>query len=155
MIVAVHVSAKADYAVRALLRLAEVGEGPATTEALAAAQGLPQKYLEAVLGDLRKARLVRSQRGPEGGYWLARPAAEITVADVLRAVDGPLSLVRGQWPEDLEYEGVAEPLQQVWIAVRSSLRAVLEGITIAEVAAGELPAFVAEMTADPAMWRTR
>ena len=155
MLSRVHVSARADYAVRALLRLAELGDGPVTTEALAAAQALPQRYLESVLTDLRKAGLVRSQRGPDGGYWLTRAAEEITVADVLRAVDGPLSTVRGQWPEDLDYDGVAEPLQHVWIALRSSLRAVLEGVTIAQVAAGELPDFVDELTADPATWRTR
>jgi len=113
-----RISARADYAVRAAAELAAAGGGPVKGEALAAAQGIPPKFLENILGDLRHARLVRSQRGAEGGYWLARPADEITVADIVRAVEGPLATVRGEPPEDVAYRGAAEPLQQVWIAVR-------------------------------------
>jgi len=124
-------------------------------EALAAAQGIPPKFLENILGDLRHARLVRSQRGAEGGYWLARPADEITVADIVRAVEGPLATVRGEPPEDVAYRGAAEPLQQVWIAVRKNLRAVLERVTLADVAAGRLPEHVIELARDPEAWTTR
>jgi Rrf2 family protein len=149
------ISAKADYAVRAAVELAAAGEGPVKGEALARAQDIPLKFLENILGDLRHAGLVRSQRGAEGGYWLARPAAEITVADVIRAVDGPLASVRGQRPEDVSYDGTAEPLSQVWIAVRASLRSVVEHVTLADLAAGRLPARVTKLAGDPEAWVTR
>ncbi|TMM02351.1 MAG: Rrf2 family transcriptional regulator [Actinobacteria bacterium] len=150
-----RISARADYAVRAAAELAAAGGGPVKGEALAAAQGIPPKFLENILGDLRHARLVRSQRGAEGGYWLARPADEITVADIVRAVEGPLATVRGEPPEDVAYRGAAEPLQQVWIAVRKNLRAVLERVTLADVAAGRLPEHVIELARDPEAWTTR
>jgi len=150
-----RISARADYAVRAAAELAAAGGGPVKGEALAAAQGIPPKFLENILGDLRHARLVRSQRGAEGGYWLARPADEITVADIVRAVEGPLATVRGEPPEDVAYRGAAEPLQQVWIAVRKNLRAVLERVTLADVAAGRLPDHVIELARDPEAWTTR
>ena len=150
-----RISARADYAVRATAELAAAGGGPVKGEALAAAQGIPPKFLENILGDLRHARLVRSQRGAEGGYWLARPADEITVADIVRAVEGPLATVRGEPPEDVAYRGAAEPLQQVWIAVRKNLRAVLERVTLADVAAGRLPEHVIELARDPEAWTTR
>jgi len=119
----VRVSAKADYALRAAAELAAAeGEGPVKGEQLARAQGIPPKFLENILLELRHAGLVQSQRGVEGGYWLARPAAEITLAEVIRAVEGPLANVRGTRPESVEYEGAAESLRQVWIAVRASLR---------------------------------
>ena len=150
-----RISARADYAVRAAAELAAAGGGPVKGEALASAQGIPPKFLENILGDLRHARLVRSQRGAEGGYWLARPADEITVADIVRAVEGPLATVRGEPPEDVAYRGAAEPLQQVWIAVRKNLRAVLERVTLADVAAGRLPEHVIELARDPEAWTTR
>ena len=150
-----RISARADYAVRAAAELAAAGGGPVKGEALAAAQGIPPKFLENILGDLRHARLVRSQRGAEGGYWLARPAEEITIADIVRAVEGPLATVRGEPPEAVAYTGAAEPLQQVWIAVRKNLRAVLERVTLADVAAGRLPEHVIELARDPEAWTTR
>ena len=150
-----RISARADYAVRAAAELAAAGGGPVKGEALAAAQGIPPKFLENILGDLRHARLVRSQRGAEGGYWLARPADEITVADIVRAVEGPLAMVRGEPPEGVAYTGAAEPLQQVWIAVRKNLRAVVECVTLADVAAGRLPDHVTELARDPDAWITR
>jgi Rrf2 family protein len=150
-----RISARADYAMRAAAELAAAGGGPVKGEALATSQGIPPKFLENILGDLRHARLIRSQRGAEGGYWLARPAEEITVADIVRAVEGPLATVRGEPPEQVTYTGAAEHLQQVWIAVRKSLRDVVEHVTVADIAAGRLPAEVAELARDPEAWVTR
>jgi Rrf2 family protein len=150
----VRVSAKADYALRAAAELAAAeGAGPVKGEQLARAQGIPPKFLENILLELRHAGLVQSQRGVEGGYWLARPAAEITLAEVIRVVEGPLANVRGARPEAVEYAGVAEPLRQVWIAVRASLRGVLESVTLADVARGELPSSLDQLLADPEAWR--
>ena len=116
-----RISAKADYAVRAAIELAEAGDGsPRRPTRSRSAQEIPPKFLENILGDLRQAGLVRSQRGAEGGYRLARPAGEITVADIIRVVEGPLASVRGGRPEDVEYAGSAEPLRDVWIAVRAA-----------------------------------
>ena len=124
-----RISAKADYAVRAAAELAAAGdERPVKGEAIAAAQGIPQNFLENILADLRHAGLVKSQRGADGGYRLARPAGEISVADVIRAVEGPLAAVRGEAPEDVSYAGAAAPLQDVWIAVRANLRDVVEHV---------------------------
>ena len=147
-----RVSAKADYAIRAMVELAAAGEGPVKAERIAQAQEIPLKFLENIMTDLRQAALVRSQRGTEGGYWLARPAAEITLAQVLRAVEGPLANVRGRRSEQVEYSGSAAPLREVWIAVRASLRSVLESVTLADVAAGELPPAVEALTADADAW---
>jgi Rrf2 family protein len=147
-----RVSAKVDYALRAVVELAAAGAGPVKGERLATAQGIPLKFLENILGELRHAGIVRSQRGVEGGYWLARPADEITIADVIRATEGPIANVRGIRPEQVEYEGVASPLREVWIAVRASLRSVLEEVTIADVVSGDLPAAVGELTSDPDAW---
>jgi Rrf2 family protein len=148
----VRVSAKVDYAVRAAAELAAAGEGPIKGEALAQAQGIPLKFLENILGELKHAGLVRSQRGADGGYWLARPAAEITIADVIRAVEGPLASVRGEAPESVSYSGAAESLGKLWVAVRANLRAVLEEVTVADVAEGQLPAIVDDITSDPQAW---
>jgi Rrf2 family protein len=116
------------------------GEGaPVKGDRLAQAQQIPPKFLESILGDLRQAALVRSQRGAEGGYWLARPGAEITVADVIRAVEGPIAHIRGVRPEDVEYAGSAGELRNLWIALRANMRAVLEHVTLADLARGELP----------------
>jgi Rrf2 family protein len=151
----VHISARADYALRAAAELAAAGDGPIKGEALAQAQDIPPKFLEAILSAMRRAGLVNSRRGADGGYWLARPAREITVADVVRAVDGPLAGVRGQRPENVTYVGAAIELPQVWIAVRASLRNVLEHVTLADLAAGRLPAKVRRLAADPEAWHTR
>jgi Rrf2 family protein len=148
-----RVSAKADYALRAAIELAAgEGSGPVKGERIAQAQEIPVKFLENILGDLRQAGIVRSQRGAEGGYWLARPAAEITLAQVIRAADGPLANVRGVRPESIEYTGSAAPLRDVWIAVRASLRSVLEEVTLADVAVGTLPSVVGTLVADPEAW---
>ena len=134
-----RISARADYALRAAAELAAAGGGPVKGDALAAAQSIPAKFLENILADLRHARLVRSQRGSDGGYWLAQPAEDITLADVIRAVEGPLAAVRGEAPEDVEYPGPAKDLQDIWIAVRASVRAVVEHVTLADLASGNLP----------------
>ena len=141
-----RVSAKADYAVRAAVELAAAQSPPVKGELISQAQDIPLKFLENILGELRHAGLVRSQRGTDGGYWLARPADEITLADVIRAVEGPLASVRGSSPEELKYAGPAEPLGKLWVAVRANLRAVLESVTLADVASGELPGLVDELT---------
>ena len=147
-----RISAKADYAVRAAIELARNEDGPTKGTAIATAQAIPLKFLENILIDMRHAGLVRSQRGAEGGYWLARPANEITLAEVIRAVEGPLANVRGIRPDAVSYQGAAEPLQDVWIAVRASLRSVLEAVTLADVAGGELPDAVRELVSDPEAW---
>ena len=146
------VSAKADYAVRAAVELASAREGPVKGERIAQAQSIPANFLENILADLRNGGLVASRRGADGGYWLARPAAEISLADVIRAVDGPLAAVRGQRSEQVSYEGSAASLRDVWVAVRASLRNVLERVTLADVAAGELPAEVRALADDPDAW---
>ncbi len=145
-----RISAKADYAVRAAAELAAAAdERPVKGEAIAAAQGIPQNFLENILADLRHAGLVKSQRGAEGGYRLARPAGEVSVADVIRAVEGPLAAVRGEAPEDVSYAGAAAPLQDVWIAVRANLRAVVEHVSLADLAAGRVPGEIARLAEDP------
>jgi Rrf2 family protein len=148
-----RISAKADYAVRAAVHLATAEDGrPTKGDAIATAQAIPLKFLENILADMRHAGLVRSQRGSEGGYWLIGDPGAISVADVIRAVEGPMAAIRGQRPEDVPYEGSAEALQQVWIAVRANLRAVLEATTLADVARGELPAHVQQLASAPDAW---
>ncbi len=147
-----RLTAKADYAIRAAAELAAAGDGPVKGERLASAQDIPPKFLENILLDLNHAGLVRSQRGADGGYWLARPPDEITLADVIRAVEGPLANVRGTRPEALDYHGAAESLRSVWVALRASLRAVLESVTLADLAAGELPGAVTQLIEDPDAW---
>jgi Rrf2 family protein len=149
----VRVSAKTDYAIRAALELAAAGdEKPVKGERIATAQSIPLRFLENILMQLRHAGLVESRRGAEGGYRLARPAAEITLADVIRAIDGPLAGVSGARPETLAFDGVAEPMRDVWIAVRASLRGVLEGVTLADVVSGSLPKHVRALVADEDAW---
>jgi Rrf2 family protein len=150
----VRTTAKADYAVRAAVELAAVG-GLVNAEQIAQAQGIPLNFLENILRDLRRAGIVESRRGQAGGYALARPAKQISVADVIRAVEGPLANVRGQAPETLAYPGAAEKLRDVWVALRANIRAVLEGVTLADVARGELPARVEELTRDADAWVRR
>jgi Rrf2 family protein len=149
-----RVSAKVDYALRAALELAAAGEGPTKGEQIAQAQDIPLKFLENILLELRHSGLVQSQRGADGGYWLARAPEEIRLADVIRAVEGPLANVRGARPETVEYAGPAARLQDVWIGLRANMRAVLEEVTLADVAAGELPAEIAEITARPGAWES-
>jgi Rrf2 family protein len=145
-----RITAKADYAVRATCELAaRAGQGPVKGDVIAAAQHIPLKFLENILGEMKKSGILASQRGAVGGYWLARPADQITVADVIRAVEGPLADVRGQRPEVLEFEGAATALRDVWLAVRVSLRSVLEQVTVADIARGELPDLVADLLRDP------
>jgi Rrf2 family protein len=156
----VRISAKVDYAVRASVELAVAQEGddqsrPVKAETLARAQDIPVKFLENILQGLRQAGIVESRRGPEGGHLLARPAREIALADVIRAIDGPLAGVSGRRPEDIEFKGTAEPLRDVWIAVRASVRRVLEEVSLADVAAGRVPSRVTELTTDPGAWDRR
>jgi Rrf2 family protein len=173
----VHITAKVDYAVRTLLEIAraprvsqaQIGSGAPVlsdgsmvtaaavvkADAIATAQRIPPKVLEAVLAEMRRADLVTSRRGPDGGYWLARPAAEISIADVIRAIEGPLASVRGQRPEDVNYPGAAEPLQRVWIALRVNIRAVLENVSIDDIAQNRLPGFLEALTEDPGAWARR
>jgi Rrf2 family protein len=148
----VRVSAKADYAIRAAVELAAAGDGPVKGERIAQAQEIPSNFLENILSDLRNAGIVASRRGADGGYWLARPAGEVSLADVIRAVDGPLANVRGVRSEQVAYRGSAERLRDVWVAVRASLRSVLENVTLADLAAGELPESVRALAADPDAW---
>jgi Rrf2 family protein len=152
----VRISAKAEYAVRAAVELASVDDAkPVKAERLATAQEIPLNFLENILGELRHAGIVRSHRGAEGGFRLARPPAEITIADVIRAVDGPLASVRGGPPEAASYSGSTVVLGRVWIAVRANLRSVLEHVSVADVAGGRLPPAVDRLAEDPEAWVTR
>ena len=151
-----RISAKADYAVRAALELAAAPEGePVKGEHLASSQDIPLQFLEHILLELKHAGLVRAKRGYRGGYWLDRPAEEITIADVIRAVEGPLANIHEAAPEDLHYAGSAERLRDVWVAVRAGLRAVLESVTLAEVASGNLPWRIDAILNDPEAWIKR
>jgi Rrf2 family protein len=151
-----RISAKADYAVRAMVELAAtVEEKPIKAERIATAQDIPLNFLENILGELRHAGLVRSHRGAEGGFRLARDPHEISVADVIRAVDGPLASVRGAPPEESEYRGASETLPRVWIAVRASLRRVVEHVTVADIALGKIPKAIDKLADDPDVWKTR
>jgi Rrf2 family protein len=150
-----RLSARVDYALRAVVELAATqanSERPVTAEQLAQAQTIPPKFLESILLQMRRGGVVNAQRGPEGGYWLARPATEISLADVIRVIDGPLANVRGHRPESLGYQGAAQALQEVWIALRASEREILELVKIADVAAADLPDRIRELAADPAAW---
>ena len=149
-----RVSAKTDYALRAAVELAAAhGDGiPVKGERLATSQSIPLRFLENILLQLRHAGIVESRRGADGGYKLARAPEEITLADVIRAIDGPLAGVSGQRPETLDFKGTSEPLREVWIAVRASLRGVLEGVTLADVASGRLPEHVRALTDAPDAW---
>ena len=151
-----RVSAKVDYAVRAAVELAAAAPGVnVKAESIADAQQIPRKFLDNILQGMRQAGIVESRRGPEGGHQLAKPASEVAIADIIRAIDGPLANVGGRFPEDVSPPGAAAPLQEMWIAVRASLREVLEETTLADVAAGELPARVRELSALPGAWERR
>jgi Rrf2 family protein len=150
-----QVTAKTDYALRAAAELARAAadeSGPIKGEWISDTQGIPKKFMENILHDLKRAGIVRTRRGASGGYWLARPADEVSLAEIIRAVEGPLANVRGEWPEEVEYAGAAEALQEVWIAVRANLRAVLESVTLADIADGNLPKPVTALTRDPQAW---
>jgi Rrf2 family protein len=156
-----RITAKVDYAVRATVELAaaqlaaEGARAPMKGEAIAAAQGIPGRFLESILAELRRSSIIGSQRGADGGYWLARPAADVSVADVIRAVEGPLADVHGAPPEEAVYGGAAAALQRVWIATRVALREVLETTTLADIAAGTLPTSVATLAERPDGWLRR
>jgi len=152
----VRISAKADYAVRAAVELAAATDDkPVKAERLASAQDIPLNFLENILGELRHAGIVRSHRGADGGFRLAKPANEIAIADIIRAVEGPLASVRGGPPEETSYPGASEALPRVWIAVRANLRKVVEHVTVADVASGKLPAAIDRLAQDPEAWVTR
>lgn len=148
-----QVTAKVDYAVRALLELAASDPDRVTRDQLAAVQDIPPRYLEAVLLQLRQAGLVAGQRGSSGGYSLGRPADEISVAEVSRAVDGPLALVQGQRPEHVTYAGTSQHLQELWIGLRAAVRSVMEAVMIADLLRGELPAGVRSLVDDAEAWQ--
>jgi Rrf2 family protein len=150
----VRITARVDYAVRAALELASVAPGALTAERIATAQAIPSRFLQTILGDLQHARLVNSQRGREGGYRLALPPSEISIARVMRVEQGFLAEVHGQRPEDVEYPGTAAPLAEVWVAAREAYRRVLEEVTLADVVAGKLPTHVAELVAIEGAWRS-
>jgi Rrf2 family protein len=151
----VQISARGDYAVRAMLELASSYPATLSAQALADAQGLPRKFLEAVLADLRRSGVVHASRGAEGGYVLSQPPGQITIGMVLRAVDGPLAGVRGHRPEQTSYSGTASHLPQLWVAVRAALRSVVDEVSLAEVVTGELPARIKDLTAGPDAWQPR
>jgi Rrf2 family protein len=151
----VRITAKVDYALRALVELAAADGATVKGDRLSEAQQIPLKFLENILAELRRAGIVGSQRGAEGGYRIQRPAGEVSVADVIRAIEGPLADVRGTPPESLDPPGVAAPTKQVWLATRAALRSVLEVVTVADIAADRLPPVVEELLADPGAWSRR
>ena len=149
-----RISAKVDYAVRAAIVLGGAEQGKAMKgDALADAQGIPVKFLENILGEMKHHGIVASRRGADGGYWLAKPPNEVSLAEIIRAVEGPLATVRGEAPEDLSYEAAAAPLKDVWIAVRANLRGVLDKVTLADLTSGELPASVRKLTESAGAWQ--
>jgi Rrf2 family protein len=151
-----RISAKVDYAVRAAAELAAAtDERPIKAERIANAQDIPLNFLENILGELRHAGIVRSHRGADGGFRLAKPAEDVTVADIIRAVEGPLASVRGGPPEEAAYGGNAQVLPRVWIAVRTNLRKVVEQVTVADIAGGRLPSSIDKLAEDPESWITR
>ncbi|MEU6774948.1 Rrf2 family transcriptional regulator [Streptomyces sp. NPDC046759] len=148
-----RISARADYAVRAALQLAASrDDGPMKAEAIAGAQDIPHKFLESILNDMRRGGLVLSRRGGNGGYRPARPAESISIADVIRVVDGPLVSVRGVRPPELSYTGPAESLLPLWIALRSHVREILDGVSLADVADARLPAELSALSDVPGAW---
>jgi Rrf2 family protein len=154
-LIAVHISARGDYAVRAAVALAVTYPRTVSAQVLAAEQGMPRKFLETILADLRRAGLVRTRRGVQGGYTLARPADDVTIGDVVRAVDGPLAVVRGERPEQTRYEGVAEHLGTLWVALRAAVRSVLDEVTLSQLLTGDLPEHVTDLLARPEAWLSR
>jgi Rrf2 family protein len=152
----VRISAKTDYAIRAALELAAApADSWIKTEAVAERQTIPLPFLLNILAELRTAGLVQSRRGADGGYRLARPPSTIMLADVIRAIDGPLANIAGEVPENVEYDGAAVALREVWIALRAQMRTVLEGVNLADAAAGNLPNDVTRLLKDEDVWRVR
>jgi Rrf2 family protein len=151
----VQISARGDYAVRAALSLAAAHPALMSAQAIAAEQAMPRKFLEAVLADLRRAGIVRAQRGAEGGYTLAQPPRDVTVGAILRAVDGPLAGVRGLRPEETTYQGAAANLPDLWVAVRAAVRDVVDEVSLAELVSGKMPAHVRKLTTRPDAWQPR
>ena len=150
-----RITAKADYAVRAVAELAAAGDRFVASREISTAQGIPQAFLRGILHDLTLAGIVESRRGTEGGHRLARAPAELTVAEVIRAIDGPIAGVAGHAPEDISPVGAAEVLPEVWVATRTALREVLETVTFAHVVSKRLPASVRRRAAAPDAWRRR
>jgi Rrf2 family protein len=150
-----RVTAKVDYAVRAALVLAAAGKGPVKGDRIAELQHIPLKFLENILSELRRAGIVASQRGADGGYWLDKPPASVSIADIIRAVEGPLADVHGTPPEKLKFVGAARGLKEVWVATRASLRSVLEEVTLADVVNKDLPPVVADMVGARGAWTRR
>ena len=150
-----RVSAKTDYAVRAAAELAASPEGPVKGERLADSQDIPLQFLENILLDLKHAGIVRARRGAKGGYWLAKPGADISIAEVIRAVEGPIANVQSAPPESITYRGNAEHLQTVWIAMRANLRAVLESVTLDDLVSGKLPKDVQDLADEKDAWQPR
>ena len=150
-----RITAKVDYGVRAAIELAAADPPTVKGDVLAARQGIPVKYLENILADLRRSGLVASQRGADGGYRLAKPADAVSVADIIRAVEGPLADVHGTPPEELDYVGPARALQRVWVATRAALRSVLEEVTLADIVAERFSPAVDGFLADPGVWARR
>lgn len=152
-----QVTARVDYAIRAMAELAAASRQDASPALrgmeIAASQGIPKKFMENILFDLRRAGFIKARRGVGGGYQLARSADTVALADIIRAVEGPLANVRGEWPEDVSYTGAAELLQSVWIAVRANLRSVLESVTLDDLVKGKLPAAVEKLTRDAKAWQ--
>lgn len=149
-----RINARVDYAIRAVVELAAVAPDSMTADAIATAQGIPSRFLQAILTDLQRARLVTSQRGRDGGYRLALPASEISIARIMRIEQGFLAEVHGQRPEDVTYPGAAAALAPVWVAAREAYRRVLEGVTVADVVSGQLPGHAAELVAMDEAWRS-
>ena len=150
-----RISAKVDYAVRAAIELAAAGGEPVKGEVIAEAQDIPLKFLENILGELKHTGIVASRRGAQGGYWLAKPPDAVSLADIVRAVEGPLATVRGQGPESLDYKGGAKPLQSVWIAVRANLRAIMDETTLEDLVERDLPDRVRELSEPAEAWSRR
>jgi Rrf2 family protein len=151
----VRVTAKVDYALRALVELAAAEGATVKGERISDAQGIPLKFLENILAELRRAGMVGSQRGADGGYRLVRDPDTVFVADVIRAVEGPLADVHGTPPELLDLPGVAGPVKDVWVATRAALRSVLEVVTVGQIARNQLPKSVTKLLADPSAWARR
>ena len=151
-----RVSAKSDYALRALIEMASRADGRAVSaEELGRLQEIPHGFLQAILADLRRAGVVRAQRGAEGGYTLSQAPRDVTIGQILRAVDGPLAGVRGLRPEETRYEGAAENLPNLWVAVRAAVREVVDEVSLAELISGRMPAHVRKLTTRPDAWQPR
>lgn len=149
-----HLTATADYALRAVIEIAEAHPEHITAQQISETQDIPLKFIENILATLKRAGVVNAKRGVEGGYWLARPASSITLADIIRAVEGPLANVRGTRPEHVKYHGAARPLRDVWVALRVNLRSVLEAVTVEHIVTGKLPTTISKLTRRREAWHS-